>query len=169
MDVSASPVHNQVHQEQISAEQEKIERVQQHTVDQIVHVPIPQSQELNMEGVKDIPQERFLQQTVWQIENATPAPALNMFPHEQFDEACRILDLKQSRKADLRAQRLDLYTDISSQEEYESGKAILENIQQELRAFRALRPPVKTSEASSSTLKLSIGPEEKTEAETLKS
>ena len=96
MDVSASPVYNQVHQEQISAEQEKFERVQQHTVDQIVHVPIPQSQELNMEGVKDIPQERFLQQTVWQIENATPAPALDMFPHEQFDEACRILDLKQS-------------------------------------------------------------------------
>ena len=63
VDVSASPVHNQVHQEQISAEQDKFERVQQHTVEQIVHVPIPQSQELNMEGVKDIPQERFPQQT----------------------------------------------------------------------------------------------------------
>ena len=37
VDVSASPVHNQVHQEQISAEQEKFERVQQHTVEQIVH------------------------------------------------------------------------------------------------------------------------------------
>ena len=30
---------------------------------------------------------------------------------------------------------------ISSQEEYESGKAIVENIQQKLRAFRAHRPP----------------------------
>ena len=89
-------MYNQVRQEQISAEQDKFERVQQHTVDQIVHEPIPQSQELNMEGVKDIPQERFLQQTVWQIENATPAPAVDMFPHEQFDEACRILDLKQA-------------------------------------------------------------------------
>ena len=98
---------------------------------------------------------RFPQQTVEQIENATPAPALDMFPHEQFDEACRILDLKQAelREAELRAQRLDLYTDISSQEEYESGKAIVENIQQELRAFRALRPPVKTRDASSSTPK----------------
>ena len=69
-----------------------------------------------------------------QIENATPAPALDMFLHEQFDEACRILDLKQAelREADLRAQRLDLYTAISSQKEYESGKAIVENIQQEL-------------------------------------
>ena len=124
-------MHNQVHQEQISAEQEKFERVQQHTVEQIVHVPIPQSQELNMEGVKDIPQERFLQQTVEQIENATPAPALDMFPHEQFDEACRILDLKQAElcEAELGVQRLDLYTAISSQEEYE---AIVENIQQKL-------------------------------------
>ena len=69
MDVSASPVYNQVHQDQISAEQDTFERVQQHTVGQIVHVPIPQNQELNMEGVKDIPQERFLQQTVEQIEN----------------------------------------------------------------------------------------------------
>ena len=131
MDVSASPVHNQVRQEQISAEQEKFECVQQHTVDQIVHVPIPQSQELNMEGVKDIPQERFLQQTVWQIENATPAPAVDMFPHEQFDEACRISDLMQAelREAELGVQRLDLYTDMSSQEEYE---AFVENIQQKL-------------------------------------
>ena len=108
VDESASPVYNQVHQEQISAEQDKFERVQQHTVEQIVHVP--QSQELNMEGVKDIPQERFPQQTVEQIENATPAPASDMFPREHFDEACRILDLKQAelREAELRAQRLDL-------------------------------------------------------------
>ena len=76
---------------------------------------------------------RIPQQTVEQIENATPAPARDMFPHEQFDEACRILDLiAELREAELRAQRLDLYTDISSQEEYESGKAIVENIQQKL-------------------------------------
>ena len=57
-----------------------------------------------------------------------------MFHHEQFDEACRILDLKQAelREAELGAQRLELYTAISSQEEDESGKAIVENIQQKL-------------------------------------
>ena len=134
VDVSASPVYNQVHQDKISAEQEKFERVQQHTVGQIVHVPIPQIQELNMEGVKEIPQEPFSSADCGADENATPAPTLDRFHHEQFDEACRILDLKQAelREAELGAQRLDLYTAISSQEEYESGKAIVENIQQKL-------------------------------------
>ena len=35
VDESASPVYNQVHQEQIAAEQESVECVQQHTVEQI--------------------------------------------------------------------------------------------------------------------------------------
>ena len=57
---------------------------------------------------------------------------------------------------------------MSYQEEYESGKAIVENIQQKLRAFRGFRPSVQTSEASSSTPKLSLAPEEKTEAQNVK-
>ena len=52
-----------------------------------------------------------------QIENATPAPALDMFPHEEFDDACRIVYLKQAelREADLMVQRLDLYAAATSQ------------------------------------------------------
>ena len=57
----------QVHQEQIAAEQDFFERVQQHTVQQIVHVPIPHIQEQIVEGVKQIPQERFPEKTVEQI------------------------------------------------------------------------------------------------------
>ena len=50
--------------EQIVAEQE---RVQQHTAEQIVHVPIPQIREQTVEGAKGILQERFPEQTVEQI------------------------------------------------------------------------------------------------------
>ena len=39
-----------VRQEQIAAEQERVERVQQRTVEQIVHVPVPQIQEQSAEG-----------------------------------------------------------------------------------------------------------------------
>ena len=42
------------------------------TVDQIVHVPIHDIQEQIVEGVKEISQERVPEQTVEQIENATP-------------------------------------------------------------------------------------------------
>ena len=55
-------------------EQECVERVQQHTVEQIVHVP--QIHEQIVEGVKEFPQERLPQQTVEQIENATPVPVI---------------------------------------------------------------------------------------------
>ena len=41
VDESASPVYKQVYLEQIAAEQENFERVQQHTVEQIVYAPIP--------------------------------------------------------------------------------------------------------------------------------
>ena len=53
-----------VHQEQIVAEQE---RVQQHTAEQTVHVPIPPTLEHLEEGVKEIPQETFPEQTAEQI------------------------------------------------------------------------------------------------------
>ena len=55
VDESASPVYNQVHQEQIAAEQESFERVQQHTVEQIIHVPIPHVQEQIAESIQVIP------------------------------------------------------------------------------------------------------------------
>ena len=42
LDESAAPMYNQARQEQIAAEQD---RVQQHTVEQIVHVPVPLIQE----------------------------------------------------------------------------------------------------------------------------
>ena len=48
LDEFTSPVH----QEQIVAEQE---RAQQHTAEQIVHVPIPQILEQFVEGAKEIP------------------------------------------------------------------------------------------------------------------
>ena len=44
-----------------------VERVHQHTVAQIVHVPISHIQEQIVEGLKEIPQERFPEQTVEQI------------------------------------------------------------------------------------------------------
>ena len=74
-----------------------------------------------MEGVKEIPQERFPEQSVEQIANAieevtpepgvpsaTPVPALDMSPQEKFGEACRILDLKQVefREAELMVERM---------------------------------------------------------------
>ena len=73
LDVSAAAVCNQIRQEQIAAEQERVELVQQRTVEQIVHVPVPQIQEQIVDGVKEIPQERFPEQTLKQIEN-TPLP-----------------------------------------------------------------------------------------------
>ena len=50
VDAFALPVYNQVHQERIAAGPESIERVRQHTAEQIVHVPIPQIQEQIVEG-----------------------------------------------------------------------------------------------------------------------
>ena len=63
-------MYNQVRQEHLAAEQE---RVQQRTVEQIVHVSVPQFQEQIVEGVKVIAQERLFEQTAEQIEN-TPIP-----------------------------------------------------------------------------------------------
>ena len=101
LDVSAAPVYNQVRQEQIAAEQERVERVQQRTVEQTVYVPVPQIQEQIVEGVKEIPRERVLQQTVEQIEN-TPVPqsvdetvqVVQVIPQERLQErtAAQIVD-----------------------------------------------------------------------------
>ena len=49
VDESTPPLYKQVHQEQIPAEPESLERTQR-------HVPIPQIQEQLVEGVKEIPQ-----------------------------------------------------------------------------------------------------------------
>ena len=62
-----------VHQERTVAKQK---RVQQHTAEEIIHVPIPQIQEQIVEGVKEIPPERSPEQTVKQIKNATPIPVV---------------------------------------------------------------------------------------------
>ena len=51
---SVSPVFEQVYQEQIGADPGSFERTQQRTVENIVHVPIPQIQVQFMEGVKQI-------------------------------------------------------------------------------------------------------------------
>ena len=52
-------MYNHVNQEQIAAEQESVERVQQQTAEHIVHVPIPQIQEQIEESVQEILQELF--------------------------------------------------------------------------------------------------------------
>ena len=73
VDETASPVYNQVFQEQIAAEQESVERVQQHTVEQIVHVPIPQIQEQIEESVQVIPRELLSERIEEQIvDNRVP-------------------------------------------------------------------------------------------------
>ena len=59
VDETASSAYNQVHQEQIAAEQESVECVQQHTVEQIVHVPTPQIHEQIVESVQVFSRELF--------------------------------------------------------------------------------------------------------------
>ena len=56
---SAPPVFEQVYQEQIAADPGSFECTQQRTVENIVHVPIPQIQVQFVEGVKEIHQERL--------------------------------------------------------------------------------------------------------------
>ena len=65
VDELSLPVYNQIHQEHIAAEQESIERLQQHTAEHITHVPIPQIQEQIVEGTKEIPQRRVRKSRVW--------------------------------------------------------------------------------------------------------
>ena len=77
-----------------------LERVQQSIEEQIVDAPVPQIVEEQLVAVAP-----------------TPATTDATFPHETFDEACRILALKQAevRQAELVVQRLDLYVAITSQ------------------------------------------------------
>ena len=53
----AAHVYSQVRQEQIAAEQKSVECVQQHTVEQIVHVPFPQIHEQIVKSVQVIPRD----------------------------------------------------------------------------------------------------------------
>ena len=91
-----------------------------------------------------------------------------MFLHEKF-EPCEILDLKlpELREAENMVERLDRYAAMTGQAcdadavsearlVCESCRVIVGSRQQDLRAFFAFRPPVKISEASSSTLKLAV-------------
>lgn len=55
------PVYNQVDQEQIAADQESVELVQQHTVQKNIHVSIPQTQEQILNSVQVILRELFLE------------------------------------------------------------------------------------------------------------
>ena len=64
---SALHVYNLVHQEQITAEQESVERVQQHTIEQIVHVPSPQIHQQMMGNVQVIPRQLFPERLEEQI------------------------------------------------------------------------------------------------------
>ena len=59
LDEFAVPVFNQIRQEQIVAEQESVERVQQHTAEQHFHVPIPHFQEQIVESIQVFPRELF--------------------------------------------------------------------------------------------------------------
>ena len=56
-----------VNQEQIAVEPESVERVQHHTIEQIVHVPIPQIQDQYVEIVQVIPRELFSERIEEQI------------------------------------------------------------------------------------------------------
>ena len=67
LDEFAATVYDQVRQEQIAAEQERVERVQQRTVEQIVHVPVPQIQEQIVDSVQVIPRELFPERIEVQI------------------------------------------------------------------------------------------------------
>ena len=69
VDKSASPVYIHFHQEQVVADPECVERVQQRTV----HVPILQIQEQFVESAKEIPQERLSERIEEQIEDV-PIP-----------------------------------------------------------------------------------------------
>ena len=76
-------------------------------------------------------------------------------PLMKFEEACRIVALKQAdlRKRELVVQRLELHAAVygkaydaslasEAKQAYESNKMIIGNIQQEIDYFEALRPPV---------------------------
>ena len=57
VDESTPPVYKQVHQEQVAAEPESLERTKQCTNEHIFHVPFLQKQEQLVGGVKEILQD----------------------------------------------------------------------------------------------------------------
>ena len=82
------------------------------------------------------------------------------FLHEEFDEVCKVLALKQGdvRQAKLVIRRLELYVAVWGQfcdvklvsgarQVFESNKLTIGNKVREIDAFQALRPPMKTSDA----------------------
>ena len=71
LDEFAVPVYNRIRQEQLVAEQE---RVQQHTAAHIVHVPVPQIQEQTVESVQVIPRELFPERIEEQIVDIPVSP-----------------------------------------------------------------------------------------------
>ena len=60
VDESASPVYNQIHQEQIATEPENVECAQQHTVEELVYVPVPQIQERSQQSTGGSRLSKFL-------------------------------------------------------------------------------------------------------------
>ena len=70
---SAPPVFEQVYQEQIAADPRSFDRTQQRTVENSVHVPIPQFQEQSVESVQKTPQGRLPERIEEPVEN-TPIP-----------------------------------------------------------------------------------------------
>ena len=69
----------------LCAEQESVERVQQHTVSQIIHVPIPQIQEQFVESVQVIPRELFPEQIEEQIVDIPVLPIV-----EEIRKWCKL-------------------------------------------------------------------------------
>ena len=77
-----------------------VDEIEDVVEDQIFDAPVPQTVEEKFVGVAP-----------------TPATTDATFPHEKFDEACKILALKQAdlRQAKLVTQRLELYAAVSRQ------------------------------------------------------
>ena len=86
VDESASPQYNEFRQEQIVAEQE---RVQQRTAEQTVHVPVPQVQEI-VESVQVIPRELFPERIEEQIVCISVPPIV-----EEIAEVVQIVSQEQ--------------------------------------------------------------------------
>ena len=106
-----------------------VEEIDDVIEDQIFDAPVPQTME-----------EQFVAVT------PTPATTDATFPHEKFDEACKMLALKQAdlRQAKFAIQRLELHAAVSGQacdanlvsdarQAYESNKVIIGKMLREIR------------------------------------
>ena len=122
----------------------------------VVDIPVPRGVEEIEDVVEDQIFDALVPQTVEEhFVAVTPTLATTdaTFPHEKFDEACKILALKQAhlRQAKLVLQRLELYAAVSGQacdanlvsearQAYESNKVIIGSNLREIDALQALRP-----------------------------